>query len=90
MDSESPDLARAKELLEQAAAAGFRFQQLSADSALVGTRETELWVDHVRIDGVEYGCSAHRMIRGTRLELAPIATVTGSAVEVLTAVLHWK
>lgn len=86
---DSADVVKARELYNQAIAAGFRFRQLRVDSALLGRRETELWVDHLRLDGVETGCSAKRQIKDTRLPLPPVAEISGSAIEVLVAVLHW-
>lgn len=79
----------AVELLAEVQAAGFVFHRLAADRALFGKRETSLWRDTVRLDGVASGCSAQRHIKDTGLELEPIVSLTGSAAEVMTAVLHW-
>lgn len=84
-----PETRRAVELLAEVQAAGFIFHRLAADRALFGRRETVLWKDTVRLDGVGSGCSAQRHIKDTGLMLEPIATITGSAAEVMTAVLHW-
>lgn len=80
---------QAVELLAEVQAAGFIFHRLAADGALFGRRETALWKDTIRLDGVSSGCSAQRHIKDTGLILEPIVTITGSAVEVTTAVLHW-
>lgn len=84
-----PETRRAVELLAEVQAAGFVFHRLAADRALFGRRETDLWKDTIRIDGVGSDCSAQRHIKDTGLELEPIAAITGSAADVMTAVLHW-
>lgn len=84
-----PETRHAVELLAEVQAAGFVFRRLAADSALFGKRESALWRDTVRLDGVGSGCSAQRHIKDTGLELEPIVSLTGSAADVMTAVLHW-
>jgi hypothetical protein len=79
-----PEARRALELLAEAQAAGFTFYRLAPNDPVVfGTRETALWRDTIRLDGVGYGCSAQHM------RLNPVSAVTGPAVEVMNAVLHW-
>lgn len=85
-----PQTRRAVELLAEVQARGFVFRRFHpADPAMFGTRETSLWRDTVRIDGISFGCSAQRSIRDTALGLEPIAAVTGSAADVMIVVLNW-
>lgn len=81
---------RAVELLAEVQARGFVFRRFHpADPAMFGTRETPLWRDTVRIDGIGFGCSAQRSIKETAMRLEPVAAVTGSAADVMLAVLKW-
>jgi hypothetical protein len=85
-----PATRRAVELLAETQAAGFSFCRFSpADPSIFGTRETDLWRDTVRIDGIGYGCSALRSIKDTAMRLEPVSVAIGSAADVMIAVLSW-
>lgn len=85
-----PETRRAVELLAEVQARGFIFHRFHpADPAVFGTRETALWRDTVRIDGIGFGCSAQRSIKDTAMTLEPVAAITGSAADVMIAVLNW-
>lgn len=85
-----PATRRAVELLGETQAAGFTFYRFSpADPSIFGARETDLWRDTVRLDGIACGCSAIRVIKDTAIRLEPVSVVTGSAVDVMAAVLNW-
>lgn len=93
MTADSPDLVIAKRLLDHVKAHGFRFQRVGGpDGALLGTRRTVEWTDTVYLDGFSRSCHATRE-RNTSLVVPGSALVerraTGSALNVLNAVLTW-
>ena len=93
--SDSPDVARAKRLVDDLKMRGFRFERTApgADGPLRGQRVTDRWVDTVYIEGFSYGCMAWRqrrsslIVAGRGLEQGRIA---GSALTVLSEALTWK
>jgi hypothetical protein len=81
---------QAVELLAEARANGFTFSKRIHDGPeLFGKRQTELWRDTVYLGAVGSCCSALREIRNISLSLEPVNSVTGSAAEVISAVLRW-
>ena len=94
MENDSPDVATAKRLLDQAKLRGFTFQRISAgeDGPLVGHRVSESWIDLIHLEGFSHDCFAWRK-RKSLLILpgnSPIERqVNGHAIDVLNEVLTW-
>ncbi|MGH3767014.1 MAG: hypothetical protein ACRDS0_06860 [Pseudonocardiaceae bacterium] len=94
MDTDSPDMAIAKRLLDYAKQAGFTFRRTApgADAPLVGYRLSDSWVDLIHIEGFSRDCFAWRK-RTSSLIVSENALmqhrVEGSALDVLNEVLTW-
>lgn len=92
---DSPDVAVAKRLLDDAKRSGFTFQRTApgADAALVGHRVNDGWADLIHIDGFSRDCFAWRH-RASSLIVSHNALtqrrVEGSVVDVLSEVLTWE
>ena len=95
MAAESGDLVIAKRLLDHAKLQGFQFRRVAEgpDGALLGIRHTEEWRDTVYLNGFSRDCYALRERIASLV--VPAGTlvqrrVTGSALNVLNAVLAWE
>jgi hypothetical protein len=91
--TESPELAAAKRLLDVARDQGFAFQRVAPgeDGPLRGVREKE-YRDTIYVRGFGGSCHATRARKSSLLlpgGLPITEQVTGSAVEVLIAVVDW-
>lgn len=97
MTTDSPDLAAAKRLLDDAKAQGFVFGRTApgVDAPLMGVRETQEWRDEIRLGGfwAAGSCSAQRQRRSSLVVpggLPVVAAVRGDALTVLhTVVSDW-
>ncbi|MGH3976027.1 MAG: hypothetical protein ACRDS9_22265 [Pseudonocardiaceae bacterium] len=95
MSAESPDLATAKQLLDAAKRAGFRFHRVAPgpDGPLWGVRETAGWRDTIYLAGFSQACTATRARTSSLIiPSGPLVTqhVVGDAVCVLhTVVCDW-
>lgn len=94
MHPESPDLERAKQLIDQLKLSGFRFQRLAPgeDAPLVGHRVSERWLDLIHIEGFSRHCFAWRQQASPLIvpTSGPLRQrVDGTALDVLTEVLSW-
>lgn len=93
--ADSPFLAAAKRLLDQAKADGFHFQRiaLGEDGPLLGVRETCEWRDEIYLAEFWHSCSAIRRRCSSLVVpggLPVAARVEGDAVTVLhTVVCDW-
>ncbi|MGH3872101.1 MAG: hypothetical protein ACRDSR_11415 [Pseudonocardiaceae bacterium] len=94
METDSPDVAIAKRLLDQAKLRGFQFRRIAPDQdgPLVGHRISAGWVDLIHIDGFSHDCFAWR--QRTSSPILPEGTlaqrrVQGSALDVLGEALTW-
>lgn len=91
---DSPDLARAKQLLDELRSRGFEFARTAPgpDGPLLGQRTSESFVDVVYLEGFSADCLAWRQRRSplivTGKELVE-HQVSGSAVTVLIETLNW-
>jgi hypothetical protein len=95
LETDSPDVAIAKRLLDYAKQSGFTFQRIApgADGPLVGYRVGDDWVDLIHIEGFSSDCFAWR--KRTSSLIVPDDTlvqcrVEGSVLDVLNGVLTWK
>ncbi|MCA1600097.1 MAG: hypothetical protein LC776_00145 [Acidobacteria bacterium] len=94
MGADSPDLARAKQLVDELKAQGFVFGRTAPgpDGPLMGRRMGEEWVDFVYLEGFSRDCLAWRQRRSPLV--VPGARVmerriSGGAVAVLAQVRTW-
>lgn len=93
---DSPDLARAKRLLDDLKRRGFRFERTAPgqDAPLVGRRVSGQWVDTIRIEGFSRDCAAWRQRRSALIVPGGAGVrdrqVSGSALTVLGEVLTWE
>lgn len=90
-----PDLARAKQLLDDLKRLGFRFERTAPgqDGPLVGRRVSGPWVDTIHIEGFSRDCAAWRERRSTLIVPGGAARdrrVSGGALMVLGEVLTWE
>lgn len=93
--ADSPDLALAKQLLDEVKAHGFEFVRTAAgaDGPLMGRRVSEEWIDFVYLEGFSRSCIAWRQRRSPLVVTGAGLTerrITGSASAVLTEVLSWQ
>ena len=93
--ADSPDLARAKRLLDELKAQGFEFLRTGPgpDGPLMGRRLCGQWVDFVYFEGFGHSCLAWRQRRSPLIiPGAGIAErrITGGALAVLGEVLSWE
>lgn len=93
--TDSPDLARAKQLLDELKAQGFEFLRTApgADGPLMGRRLRGEWVDFVYVEGFSHSCVAWRQRRSPLIVAGTGLTehrITGGAVAVLGEVLRWE
>lgn len=91
---ESPDLARAKQLLDEVKAQGFEFVRTApgADGPLMGRRVSDEWTDFAYLEGFSHSCVAWRQRRSPLIVTGTGVTerrITGSASAVLAEVLTW-
>lgn len=91
---DSPDLARAKQILDELKARGFEFARTAPgpDGPLLGQRTSESFVDVVYLEGFSAGCLAWRQRRSPLIvpgEELVERQVSGSAVAVLMEALKW-
>jgi hypothetical protein len=94
VQTDSPDLALAKQLLDELKGRGFQFQRAvpGEDGALVGYRVSDYWMELVHIEGFSYDCFAWRQRTSSLIVPGSGLTerrVEGSALDVLNAVLTW-
>lgn len=95
METDSPDVAQAKRLLDDAKLSGFAFERVAAgeDGPLVGHRVSADWIDLILIAGFSRDCCAWRE-RTSTLVIPEGALVQrridGSALDVLSEVLAWE
>ncbi len=92
--TDSPDLARAKQFLDELKAAGFEFMRTASgpDGPLMGRRMTEGFIDVVYLAGFSCDCMAWRQRRSLLIvagEGLVERRISGGAVVVLTEVLSW-
>jgi hypothetical protein len=93
--TDSPDLAAAMRLIDDAKARGFAFVRSApgVDGPLLGVRETPEWCDVITIAGFHDSCSAQRLVRSSLVVpggLPVTKQVSGDAVTVLhTVVCDW-
>lgn len=92
---DSPDLAQAKQLIDELKAQGFEFARTAPgpDGPLLGQRTNEGFVDVVYLEGFSSDCLAWRQRRSPLIiagEGAMEYQISGSAVTVLTEVLRWE
>ncbi|MGH3875309.1 MAG: hypothetical protein ACRDSR_28080 [Pseudonocardiaceae bacterium] len=96
--ADSPDVAAAKRLIDQAKAGGFSFSRTAPgeDAPLLGVRETLEWVDEIVLTGFWAKGSCYASRRGRCSLLVPggtplLAEVSGDALTVLhTVVTDWE
>jgi hypothetical protein len=94
MDGDSPDLLRAKNLVDELKARGFEFARTAPglDGPLMGRRIGGDFVDFVYVAGFSHDCMAWRQ-RQSPLIVAGEGLVerriTGGALTVLTEALGW-
>lgn len=93
--TDSPDVAVAKRLLDQAKRSGFAFQRaaLGVDAPLVGYRVSDDWLDLIHLEGFSRDCLAWRQRTSSLIVSADALVqrrVQGSALEVLSEVLTWQ
>ena len=95
METDSPDVVIAKQLLDHAKRGGFVFQRMAPgeDAPLVGYRVSEGWAELIHIEGFSRDCFAWRQ-RTSSLVVSSDALVQhrveGSALDVLKEVLTWE
>lgn len=94
MAADSFDLVIARRLLDQARLNGFRFRRAARgpDGPLIGTRQTDEWLDTIHIAGFSRDCSATRERRCSLIvpgDGLVERRADGSALSVLNAVLTW-
>ena len=91
--TDSPDLAAAKRLLDQAKLSGFEFVRTAPgpDGPLLGRRITDRWLDTICIEGFSRDCHAWRQRRSPLLVPGQKAErqISGSALDILKDVLAW-
>lgn len=94
MGADSPDLARAKQLVDELKTLGFVFARTAPgpDGPLMGRRMDEEWIDFVYLEGFSHDCIAWRQRRSPLI--VPGAGVverriSGGAVAVLAEVRTW-
>jgi hypothetical protein len=96
--ADSPDLAAAKRLLDDAKDRGFAFQRIAPgeDGPLQGVRQTPDWVDELYLAGFGAPGSCTAIRRRSRSLIVPsglpvVERVTGDALTVLhTVVSDWS
>jgi hypothetical protein len=94
MGTDSPDLARAKQLLDELKARGFVFARTAPgpDGPLMGRRMGEEWVDFVYFEGFSHDCIAWRQRRSPLIVAGQGLVerrISGGAVAVLAEVRTW-
>ena len=92
---DSPELARAKQLLDEVKAHGFEFARTApgADGPLLGRRISAEWIDFIYLEGFSHSCVAWRQRRSPLIVPGSGLTerrITGSAAAVLGEVLKWE
>jgi hypothetical protein len=95
MHPDSPDLERAKQLIDQLKLNGFWFQRLAPgeDAPLVGHRVSQRWLDLIHIEGFRWHCFAWRQQASPLIGPAcgpQRRRVDGTALDVLSEVLSWQ
>jgi hypothetical protein len=95
MHPDSPDLERAKQLIDQLKLNGFWFQRLAPgeDAPLVGHRVSQRWLDLIHIEGFSRHCFAWRQQASPLIGPAcgpQRRRVDGTALDVLSEVLSWQ
>jgi hypothetical protein len=94
--TDSPDLAAAMRLIDDAKTKGFAFARTApgVDGPLLGVRETAEWCDVITIAGFGDSCSAQRLVRTSLVVPGGVPVdrqVSGDAVTVLhTVVCDWS
>lgn len=97
MSPDSPDgsdVVRAKKLLDELKARGFRFRRTApgVDGPLLGHRVLDSWVDMISLEGFGHDCLAWRRRRSLLILPGKGMTdrrVSGGALTVLSEVLAW-
>lgn len=92
---DSPDLARAKQLIDELKAQGFEFVRTAPgqDGPLMGCRRSEDFVDFVYIEGFSHDCIALRQRQSPLIipgQGLVERRITGGALTVLAEALSWQ
>lgn len=92
---DSPDLARAKELLDELKSRGFQFVRTAPglDAPVLGHRITGEWADTIYIEGFSRDCVAWRQRQTSLLvpgEQLVERHVSGGALIVLGEIVTWE
>lgn len=92
---DSPDVVRAKRLLDDLKGWGFEFVRTApgADGPLLGRRITDRWMDTIYIEGFSHDCAAWRTRSSSLIVVGRASTerqIAGEAIAVLAEVLTWQ
>lgn len=93
--TDSPDLARAKQLIDELKAQKFEFARTAPglDGPLMGRRMGEDFTDFVYIEGFSHDCIAWRQRRSPLIVAGQGLVerrITGGALTVLAEALNWE